>query len=929
MNMFDKLSLRGKLGAGFAVPLVLFTTISVITSISLSNLLTSQKWVSHTHYVIEHGDELVAELVNMETGLRGFLITGQEEFLEPYYSGKKHFQKLADETKELVSDNPKQVGRIEKIEEIKATWLEEHVEPAMAIREDVNNGKASNSDIVAFIGKGLGKKGMDSMRAIIHDFIEEEKGLIVVRNAEQKSTASFTTSAIYIGSTIAILMGIFAAIFLTRNVTRTLGGEPAYATDVATRIANNDLEDDVVAKEGDSTSLIAAMKQMQINLRERIDADKRALAETSRIKSALDVCDTNIMMADADFNIIYMNDSVKQMMLDAETDLRKDLPNIDARNLLGQNIDTFHKNPAHQRGMVEGLRDSYKGDIVIGGRTFGLIATPIFGEDNERLGTVVEWDDKTERLAREQEANEIAADNARIKTALDNVSANVMMADADRNIIYTNDAVISTLRIAQDDIRKDLPNFNVDTLMGGSIDQFHKNPSHQIQMLERLTGTHQTKIEVGGRHMSLIVSPVSDADGNRIGTVVEWADKTAEVRIQEEMDNIIAAANDGNLSERIGTDDKDGFFKQLSEGLNTLLDKTSSFVHDMGRMFESMSEGDLSANISNDYRGEFDNIKTNANNTVTKLNEVLLKIQNAASMVRSSATEVAQGSDDLSRRTESQASSLEETASSMEEMTSTVKQTSENASEANTLASEAKSKAQSGGEVVDDAVNAMSEILESSNKINDIIGVIDEIAFQTNLLALNAAVEAARAGEQGRGFAVVAGEVRTLSQRSAAAAKEIKDLIRDSVSKVESGSTLVNQSGETLAEIVSSVDKVANMINDVNNAAIEQNAGISQINQAITQMDEMTQQNAALVEETSAASRSMSEEANNMANMISFFSLQGGTVMAAAPQAAASQAAPVMSYDSPRAATPPASSGGGSSSEGAASFSGQDDWEDF
>jgi methyl-accepting chemotaxis protein len=319
--------------------------------------------------------------------------------------------------------------------------------------------------------------------------------------------------------------------------------------------------------------------------------------------------------------------------------------------------------------------------------------------------------------------------------------------------------------------------------------------------------------------------------------------------------------------------DKTGSFLKLSEGLNTLLSKVASFVQDMSGLFQSMSEGDLTKTVKNEYRGEFEEIKNNANNTLLKLTEVMGKIQGTSASVRTSANEVAQGSDDLSRRTESQASSLEETASSMEEMTATVKQTSENASQADVLAGEAKAKAQQGGAVVKDAVNAMSEILDSSNKINDIIGVIDEIAFQTNLLALNAAVEAARAGEQGRGFAVVAGEVRTLSQRSAAAAKEIKDLIRDSVGKVESGSTLVNQSGETLAEIVDAVDRVAIMIQDVNNASREQNSGISQINQAVTQMDEMTQQNAALVEETSAASRSMSEEATNMNSLIAFFKL--------------------------------------------------------
>ena len=541
----------------------------------------------------------------------------------------------------------------------------------------------------------------------------------------------------------------------------------------------------------------------------------------------------------------------------------------------------------------------------------------------------MEWDDKTERLAQEQAEKQQAAENYRIKVALDSVTANVMMADADRNIIYANDAVLKTLRNAQDDIRQDLPNFNVDKLLGGTIDQFHKNPSHQIQMLDALKSTHRAKIVVGGRHMHLIVNPVHDAEGNRIGTVVEWADRTAEVRIQEEMDTIVGAANDGDLSERITLEGKDGFFKSLSQGLNSLLDITASFVHDMSNIFEAMSDGDLTRNVSTDYRGEFDVIKTNANNTVAKLTEVMTKIQGASGTVRTSANEVAQGSDDLSRRTESQASSLEETASSMEQITATVKQTSENASQANSLAAEAKKKAENGGEVVQDAVKAMAEILESSNKINDIIGVIDEIAFQTNLLALNAAVEAARAGEQGRGFAVVAGEVRTLSQRSAAAAKEIKDLIRDSVSKVESGSTLVNQSGSTLAEIVGAVEKVAIMIQDVTNAALEQNSGISQINQAITQMDEMTQQNAALVEETSAASRAMSEEATNMNQLISFFRMGGHMAVGSALASANVDSVvptPAAEPDDIQTYTPSNASGGNGD---AASFSEDDDWEDF
>jgi len=232
------------------------------------------------------------------------------------------------------------------------------------------------------------------------------------------------------------------------------------------------------------------------------------------------------------------------------------------------------------------------------------------------------------------------------------------------------------------------------------------------------------------------------------------------------------------------------------------------------------------------------------------------------------AEEISQGNANLSQRTEEQSSSLEETASSMEEMTSTVKQNADNAGQANQLAIAARDQAEKGGSVVGNAVKAMAEINEASKKIADIIGVIDEIAFQTNLLALNAAVEAARAGEQGRGFAVVATEVRSLAGRSATAAKEIKGLIQDSVKKVEDGSVLVTESGQTLEQIVMSVKKVSDIVAEIAAASREQSAGIEQVNSAVMQMDEMTQQNAALVEQATAASQSMAEQAGELTRMM-------------------------------------------------------------
>ncbi|MEH6451021.1 MAG: PAS domain-containing protein [Oleispira sp.] len=294
-------------------------------------------------------------------------------------------------------------------------------------------------------------------------------------------------------------------------------------------------------------------------------------------------------------------------------------------------------------------------------------------------------------------------------------------------------------------------------------------------------------------------------------------------------------------------------------------------VQEISGSLLSLSEGDLSNTVDIPLEGEFDVLKTALNSTIERFSEMVSQIRTSANFVSTSANEIQMGTTDLSQRTESQASSLEETSSSVEELTQTVNQNADNAKEAVKLAEETNSKAEVGGEVVNKAVVAMKEIGSASNKISDIIGVIDEIAFQTNLLALNAAVEAARAGEQGRGFAVVAAEVRNLAQRSAGAAKEIKGLINDSVEKVSEGTRLVDNSGETLQDIVSSMKSVLALILEISNASQEQATGINHVNSAVTDMDSMTQKNAALVEETSSVSASMNTEARKLQELMRFF----------------------------------------------------------
>ncbi len=318
------------------------------------------------------------------------------------------------------------------------------------------------------------------------------------------------------------------------------------------------------------------------------------------------------------------------------------------------------------------------------------------------------------------------------------------------------------------------------------------------------------------------------------------------------------------------------------------------------RIASSIAQGDLSISIDT-TSAEKGSLLMEVREMRNSLKDIVGQVRHGTETIGTASREIAAGNIDLSSRTEMQASSLEKTASAMEELTSTVKQNADNAREANLLAATASDVARKGGDVVAQVVDTMGSINTSANKIVDIIGVIDGIAFQTNILALNAAVEAARAGEQGRGFAVVAAEVRNLAQRSAAAAKEIKTLIGDSVEKVERGSKLVGQAGVTMDEVVASVKRVTDIMSEISNASQEQSAGIEQVNLSIIEMDSMTQQNAALVEQAAAAAQSLQDQAAELAHVVSVFKLVEGEVAHVAERSALEQA-PAASAPPPRKA---------------------------
>jgi methyl-accepting chemotaxis protein len=471
------------------------------------------------------------------------------------------------------------------------------------------------------------------------------------------------------------------------------------------------------------------------------------------------------------------------------------------------------------------------------------------------------------------ESKRVAHESLRIKNALDGVHSAVLVANADFKIIFANQSALQLFEDSEADIKKQLPNFDVKALLGSVIDIFHVNPQRQRDLLSNLTGYYAAEMTIGGHIMNVVANVVLDDKGEKIGYVAEWMDKTDEIHAIQNITAIIAAASRGDFETQISENGQRGFLLELSRNLNHLFSVTSRSLKEIEFILEALSRGDLTRTITTEYAGLFDQIKGDVNSTVEKLREVIWQIQDTTEIINSSAKEIAAGNNDLSNRTEKQAANLEQTAASIQELTSTVQHNSENAQYANNLAVNASNIASRGVSVVRDVVKTMEGINESSSKIVDIISVIDGIAFQTNILALNAAVEAARAGDQGRGFAVVATEVRSLAQRAASAAGEIKSLINDSVEKVEEGTRLVGHAGQTMEDIVSSVNGVTKVMLEISSASSEQTQGIKQVNQAIMEIDDVTQQNAALVEEAAAAAETLEDKAQSLAQTAGYFSL--------------------------------------------------------
>nr|WP_310737524.1 methyl-accepting chemotaxis protein [Inhella gelatinilytica] len=617
-----------------------------------------------------------------------------------------------------------------------------------------------------------------------------------------------------VGGAALLAAGAFGAWTMNRRIDTTLRD--------AGRLLENFAQarfDGIVQVKGRDrlAEAMQALRRVQTRLGFEFADTKKRAEDSERIRQALDVAATNMMVADPSYNIIYGNASLKAMLNVAEADIRKDLPQFSAAGVIGANIDQFHKNPAHQRGLLDRLSGAHKTRLHIGGRRFDLIVNPVI-KDGKRLGTVVEWKDMTAELAALEREQALAAENARVRQALDTCSTNVMIADANGNIVYNNASVAQMMLRNEGELRKVLPQFDARRIVGSNFDQFHRNPAHQRNLLGQLKGEYKTQINVGSLTFRLTASPIVDAQGQRLGTVVEWMDRTEEVAAEREIATLVEGASGGDYAQRINVDGKNPFFQMLGNGFNGLL--------------QSMST-------------------------------TLLEVRTAATQLSSASEQVSQTSQSLSHSASQQAASVEETTASLHEMGASIHQNAENARVTDRMATDASRQAQDGGTAVRTTVDAMKSIATK-------IGIIDDIAYQTNLLALNAAIEAARAGEHGKGFAVVAAEVRKLAERSQVAAQEIGSLAGESVKVAETA-------GRLLTEMVPATQRTSELVQEIAAASGEQNQAVEQINATMNHISGITQQTASASEELSATAEELSAQAMQLQELIASFRLQGET----------------------------------------------------
>lgn len=827
----------------------------------------------------------------------------------------------------------------------------------------------------------------------------------------------------YFGLPMAGLLGAALAgavsFLLVRSVTDPLQYLRTSIARIAARDFLGDSDDGRVARGDEIGDVGKAITELNKTLKADLERVQNE-AWSARFKSSAFEGSTNAMMViDRDFKVIFVNDATKKLLADNIHTFREIWPNFDPETIIGSCIDTFHKNPEHQRQMLsDPSRLPYKTDISVGDLKFELDVRAVKDRDDVYVGNVLQWNDvtairtndgilkaldrsqavieftlegkilhanknfldvtgyslneiigrhhsifvdrkeasspaykafweklgngefdtgkykrvtksgediwirasynpildgngkpfKVVKFATDITETEIATNENSAKINAISRSQAVIEFDLDGTIISANDAFLSVMGYAREEILGKHHRIFAQEAFAKSADYHHhwerlRNGEFIQGKFDRVSkngdeiwiqASYNPLFDLDGKPYKIVkyASDITQAELDRRRNEEERAQKAEEVRtVIERVGAALRRLSDEDYNFKIDDAFPDEF-EQIRADINKAMEKMSEaerqrdlnekemtrqreeqaeVVHALADALDSLSEGDLAIEIEKAFPEEFDQLRLDFNSAIAKLCDAMRGVVISADGIKTGAGEITQAADDLSRRTENQAATLEQTAASLEELTASVRGAAEGADRANRVVSEARQNAEEGGKVVNQAVEAMAEIEKSSEQISQIISVIDDISFQTNLLALNAGVEAARAGDAGLGFAVVAKEVGALAQRSSSAAKEIKVLISTSTQQVGRGVDLVGQTGKALQEIVQSVTNINDLVSAIATSAKEQSSGIGEINVAVNQLDQVTQQNAAMVEQSTAASHSMAQEAQELAHMVAAF----------------------------------------------------------